>query len=362
MVSTIKQGICFIRDNGVQDGMNLELLRKIRLINVFCFLGIVVILPISIQTFLLGRYFMFFVDILVASVFVASFLYLRRTSKFVFSAHVFIHALFLLLIYLVYSGGVEKTGPVWIFVFPVVVLSLYESRRGMIYIVLFTILILGIFSFPSQFLGAAEYPVDFKFRLFCSYLIVTILAAVYEFYRQETFLRMKALSDQLEIMSKHDSLTGLMNRRGIYERLEYEQVRNSRSNTVYSIIIGDIDKFKTINDTYGHDAGDHVLKMLPQVFMEHTRAQDLVARWGGEEFLFLLPKTGFKGAHTLGEKVRKAVQEMALVYSGDEMRITMSFGVKEIGPDNTYEDGILMADRSLFEAKKQGRNCVHPDS
>lgn len=360
MTNAMKQAMHSILNNGIQDKMDMELSRKIRLLNVFCFIGIVFIIPISIQTFFLGHYFILSMDLLALSFFITSFIYLRRTSTFSFASHVLVHALFFLLLYFVYSGGVEGTGPVWIFIFPIVALSLYELKRGITYTALFTLILLVCLFLPTRLLGAFEYPIEFKFRIFCSYSIVTILAMVYEYFRRETFLRMQELSTQLDVISKHDSLTGLMNRRGIYDRLEHEQARISRKNDIFSIIIGDIDKFKTINDKYGHDVGDHVLKMIPRIFSAHIRAQDTVARWGGEEFLFLLPETDLKGAYILGEKIRKAVQERTIDYSGQQVGVTMSFGIVEISPGCSHEDGIIMADRYLFEAKNKGRNQILP--
>jgi len=358
MANLAKQAISRILDNGIRDETNVDLIRKIRLINVFCLIGVLFVLPISIRSFELGHYIIFSIDILAIIFFIASFVYLGRTSKFVFSAHVFVHALFLILLFFAYSGGVEGTGVVWIFIFPVVALSLYDLELGMVYSVVFTICLTGFLFYPR--LGAFDYPRELGFRIFCSYLIVTILAIVCEYYRRKSFNRMEELSRQLDIMSKHDDLTGLMNRRGIYDRLEHEQARMTRKKMSFSVILGDIDGFKKINDEFGHDAGDQVLRELPKVFSAHIRAQDIVARWGGEEFLFLLPETDFKGAYILGEKIRKAVQETIIIHSGRQIRITMSLGVEEISPGQSHESGIVSADRYLLKAKEEGRNRVLP--
>ncbi len=356
----IRQFIVFILNNGILDKTDLESSRKIHLLNMFCLIGVIFIFPISILTFRLQNYLLFTLDLLVIAFFVSSFFYLRKTSRFDTASHIFIHSLFVLMLYLVYSGGVENTGPVWIFIFPVTAIFLYDLKRGLNYTLVFTGLVLVIFSLPDHSFNATVYPMEFKIRIFVSYMTIVIITAVYEYSRQETFLRMKELSRQLDIMAKHDALTGLLNRRGIYDRLEYEHTRMTRNKNSFSILLGDIDFFKTINDQYGHATGDHALKRLARLFEEQTRSQDLVARWGGEEFLILLPDTNIKGAYTLGEKIRRAIENLTVEYSQKQVKFTMSFGVAEMAHDRPYEEGITMADRQLFKAKRQGRNKVLP--
>ncbi|MCP4722261.1 MAG: GGDEF domain-containing protein [Desulfobacteraceae bacterium] len=356
----IRQFIVFILNNGILDKMDLDSSRKIHLLNMFCLIGVTFIFPISILTFRLQNYLLFTLDLLVMAFFASSFFYLRKTSRFDNASHIFIHSLFVLILYLVYSGGVEGTGPVWIFIFPVTAIFLYDLKRGLNYTLVFTGLVLVIFFLPDQSLGATVYPMEFKIRIFVSYMTIVIITAVYEYSRQETFLRMKELSRQLDIMAKHDALTGLLNRRGLYDRLKYEHARMKRNKNSFSILIGDIDFFKTINDRYGHTTGDRVLKRLARLFAEQIRSQDLVARWGGEEFLILLPDTNVKGAYTLGEKIRRAIENLTVEYSQKKVKFTMSFGVAEMAHDRPYEEGITLADRQLFKAKSQGRNRVLP--
>ena len=171
---------------------------------------------------------------------------------------------------------------------------------------------------------------------------------------------MQRLSRQLETMAKHDALTGVLNRRGMMERLQYEAIRSKRNQSTCSLILGDIDFFKKINDTCGHDAGDLVLKELGRVFPTYTRGQDLVSRWGGEEFLLLLPDTGIQGARTLAEKIRTGIEKMELVYDGRKIAVTMSFGLARVNPGGSIEEGITEADRHLYQAKEGGRNRVRP--
>ena len=156
-----KKWISGILDNGVKKRMDVEARRKTRLLNVSCALGISCIVPISILSFSLG--IVHFLSLMwsqsSSSASVSSIW--EKTSRYDRASHIFIHAIMGLLIYAVYKGAVENTGPLWIFVFPMLVFFLYELRRGLIYTCLFSALVLGIMSFPEYLPGAAVYPGNF---------------------------------------------------------------------------------------------------------------------------------------------------------------------------------------------------------
>lgn len=161
--------------------------------------------------------------------------------------------------------------------------------------------------------------------------------------------------EELEWTSKTDSLTGLYNRRYIMEKLENECKRKKKR---FSLIMADIDFFKNINDTFGHDCGDHVLKVISQTLKGTVREQDFVSRWGGEEFLLLLPETEIEGACLLVDRIKKITEEQIIEYDKVKVSITMTFGVTESQDYETIEDIIKKADNALYEGKSRGRNCV----
>lgn len=161
--------------------------------------------------------------------------------------------------------------------------------------------------------------------------------------------------EKLELDSNTDSLTGLYNRRYIMEKLKYELIRN-KSN--FSIIIADIDFFKKVNDNFGHDCGDYVLKMISQSMQIVMRKTDSVCRWGGEEFLILLPETKIESAHILAQRIRVIIEGQIMEYEGVQVSITMTFGVTVNKDNEMIRDTIKRADKALYEGKKQGRNCV----
>lgn len=167
------------------------------------------------------------------------------------------------------------------------------------------------------------------------------------------------LKGKLEISARTDPLTGLCNRRGMLEKVEYERLRFERSKKAFSFIISDIDHFKKINDTYGHDGGDFVLGKVSKCFRESLRSQDIACRWGGEEFLILLPETELQGAIILAEKIRSLIESMTFEHNAHVIRLTMSFGLSVYDEASSDMDGcVKRADECLYIAKASGRNRV----
>ena len=164
--------------------------------------------------------------------------------------------------------------------------------------------------------------------------------------------------EKLEWTSKTDPLTGLYNRRYIMGKLENEFISYKRNKKKFSLIMADIDWFKKINDTFGHDCGDHVLKVVSKTLQDAVREQDVISRWGGEEFLILLPETEIEGARILAVRIRKIIEEQIVEYNKKQVLITMTFGVTVNEDYETIEDTIKKADNALYKGKSRGRNCV----
>ena len=176
--------------------------------------------------------------------------------------------------------------------------------------------------------------------------------------RVHTHLTLSAALKKLIQDSETDPLTGLFNRRTFLKRIEEEAMRFRRYQKPFSILFGDIDFFKKINDTYGHAAGDAVLINISNILKTEKREIDQVARWGGEEFLILLPETDVAGAVQHGNKIREMISAKPFIYEGQEINITMSFGVSIYNGDTSIEKTIDLADQRLYRAKESGRNKV----
>lgn len=153
-----------------------------------------------------------------------------------------------------------------------------------------------------------------------------------------------------------DALTGLPNRAAYDERIAEEVARWQRYQTHFSVAVGDLDFFKRINDTYGHLAGDKVLRLIAKVVKLKLRGTDFVARYGGEEFVILMPSTGATEAHQAVDKIRQAVAKSPFNFHGKPVTVTMSFGVSESKEGDNEESLFSRADEMLYKAKANGRN------
>ncbi len=169
------------------------------------------------------------------------------------------------------------------------------------------------------------------------------------------------LVNKLVHLSRTDDLTGLLNRRALIERLGDEVLRSRRYISNLALIISDIDHFKEINDTYGHDAGDKVLQSISTLMKDLLRQTDIIGRYGGDEFLLILPETPFKGAKEIAERIREAVKEYEL-HIGFEgpIKTTVSLGVAQFNIEKEdVNDLIKRADNALYIAKGRGKNRVY---
>ncbi len=172
-----------------------------------------------------------------------------------------------------------------------------------------------------------------------------ILAIVRDFTKQR----------QAEKMAETDSLTSIYNRRKFFELLDQEIRRVERYNRFLSVVLLDIDHFKKVNDIYGHDAGDYVLKRMTRLIRKDIRITDTFARYGGEEFVLILPETNLEGAKIQIERVRKIIEKASFAKVG---HITISAGIAEFIEGDTRKSLVKRADEALYLAKKEGRNRV----
>jgi diguanylate cyclase (GGDEF)-like protein len=167
-------------------------------------------------------------------------------------------------------------------------------------------------------------------------------------------------SDALSRLSRTDTLTKLHNRLYLEEHLNEERERFGRYGSQFCVIMLDVDKFKDINDLHGHATGDEALKIIAEELKNSIRRNDIVGRWGGEEFLIVCPQTSLDGAVILADTLR---DKIALIGQTNIAKLTCSFGVAEIKADEQQERLLARADEALYRAKALGRNrvCVATD-
>jgi len=167
------------------------------------------------------------------------------------------------------------------------------------------------------------------------------------------------LYNEVQQLATMDELTGVFNRRGLFQLGQREVERALRYHRSLSVMMLDIDQFKRVNDTYGHLAGDRVLRALADCCRENLRALDIVGRYGGEEFFLILPETDIEEALLIGERLRRAIEQMRIVFGEDVISITVSLGVATMTPAiSDLTTLIEHSDRALYLAKQAGRNCV----
>lgn len=172
-------------------------------------------------------------------------------------------------------------------------------------------------------------------------------------------LQLEAANAQLQQLALHDGLTGLLNRRHWESCLEREFSRHTRYNNPASLVIFDIDHFKQLNDTYGHQAGDEVIRQVAALTRGMVRETDYAGRYGGEEFAILLTDTSLEGAALFAERLRQAVERLEIVYDKYLLRCSISLGVACIhGSMTGYPLLIEAADKALYRSKQAGRNRV----
>ena len=176
--------------------------------------------------------------------------------------------------------------------------------------------------------------------------------------KQQANRQLSQMNDQLDELARTDPLTGLSNRRDMMEKLRLFVARADRSGSPITILMADLDNFKQVNDTHGHDTGDLVLKETARALREQVRAQDLIGRWGGEEFLIALTDTDLDGARIAAEKFRLAVELGGAPEDSVVETVTVTIGLSVYTPERELEAVIQEADNRLYQGKEAGRNRV----
>jgi diguanylate cyclase (GGDEF)-like protein len=176
---------------------------------------------------------------------------------------------------------------------------------------------------------------------------------------QEQISKIHDLQEKLRDQANRDSLTGLFNRRYLEGTLEREMARCKREGTPIAMLLLDIDHFKLINDTYGHQAGDEVLRVFSRMLQESARAEDIVCRYGGEEFLLVLPKMPLEIARERGEHLLQLFEGTVVAFGERRIRVTTSIGIAGTPLHSDSAEGLIRcADEALYLAKHNGRNRV----
>lgn len=191
------------------------------------------------------------------------------------------------------------------------------------------------------------------------FMAITVILGIFTEDSQEMEKKLVIYNEKLHRLASIDPLTGLLNRRSMKEYLQKKEMecRTGRINSL-SLAIGDIDFFKKVNDTYGHDCGDLVLKSLADIFRHMMEEKGEVSRWGGEEFLFVFNNFNGDQAHVILGEIQNEMKKLEILYKDEKVRVTMTFGLSEFDFRGGMEYSINDADAKLYQGKESGRNKV----
>jgi diguanylate cyclase len=240
-----------------------------------------------------------------------------------------------------------------------------STRHQMRAMCLFAITVLGLTILWKSQTDAGRYPPHEElvhFLLAATMLVaVAYLVELLSQLRKKLRARTQDLTDALariQELATRDELTQLFNRRQMTETLKHEDARRERSGEPACIAVIDIDHFKRINDTHGHAAGDAVLRCFAEQALAAIRRSDVLARWGGEEFLLLLPATGLDAARAVLDRMRAQVRESVRIGADASIQVTFSAGLVESAAGDSIDAAIDLADQAMYRAKREGRDRI----
>lgn len=343
---------------GHVDEKSADVRKQILISSLFSLVSIFFLLIFGINSLLSGRTLLGTVDLSFAAINGFIYLYLRWSGNHRISSLVIVLVMMLLSFYLLCTGGPKNTGPLWLYIMPGLVFYILGLYRGAIMLGALFCLCAGILYIPGHPLLMTTYDPEFVDRFIGSLFSVGVVAWAYEFTREDGRRELLNLSRRLDELSRRDELTGLANRRDMLERIQREIDRNARNNLPFSILMADIDHFKKINDTYGHECGDNMLRLVARTLTANVQKRDLVSRWGGEEMLILLPETDLAKAHGIAKRLQTVVGTTLLAHGDAQVGVTLSLGVAEFSPSLSIGELVNLADAYMYRAKKAGRDTV----
>jgi diguanylate cyclase (GGDEF)-like protein len=294
--------------------------------------------------------------------FTAPFL-LRATGSALIAREVFLCAVFFNFTWLTYHlGGVDAPTVGWLITAPVVAMFLGGIATALFWLVMSCAAVLAIHALQAAGMPPPPHPVqDMEMlHLLCDlglYIVVVVFVLLFEVTKTQGFIKLEQALKIINELAIRDELTGSHNRRHLIRLIENEKERTARVGNLFCLCLLDIDHFKRINDTYGHQAGDTVLREFAATVQRQIRESDSFGRYGGEEFLLMLPETSIDEALALAERVRANIARLGFSEL-PELAVTVSIGVAEFRIDESIAQTVARADEALYQAKSGGRNRV----
>ncbi|WP_019142936.1 bifunctional diguanylate cyclase/phosphodiesterase [Noviherbaspirillum massiliense] len=305
-----------------------------------------------------------YVILLCCAVMMSAPFILKATGSIRVAEAVFVSAVFFNFSWLSYHlGGVMAPTAAWLIVCPLVAMLLGGVATGIFWLLMSSCSLITIYLLEVNGFAADPAPIanTLLLQTLCTlglFMVVAIFALLFEQAKTQGFIKLERALNTIQELAIRDELTGTNNRRHLIKLIEDEKTLANRTGNSFCICLLDIDHFKRINDTYGHSVGDRVLKVFADTVQSKIRAIDCFGRYGGEEFLLMLPQTMLDEAQALAERVRISTEQIDFSEIARNLTVTVSIGISEFRPGDTVSQLIAWADQALYQAKSSGRNRV----
>lgn len=342
----------------MNESKKLIVIIRILLLSIACYCVINGIVFAALSKFISSSFFAIFFVVCVV-LFFMSYNYGTMTTLCIFNAAV-IAFIVVILHYYGWDTGIQH------FLIMLLVLCFFSSyrqyARKILYAVVLCIVRLILFMIyqnriPTWGLSSSQQDIVQVINTVVIFWCISVIAFIFSNNSQDLEGKLVEYNNQLQKQANTDTLTGLYNRRKAMEYLG-NMCKKNYSDMGFCISICDIDFFKKVNDTYGHEVGDKVLKQVADKFNETMHGHGLIARWGGEEFLLVFPECNGDDAYVKVENIRKEIKDMKIKGEGYDFGITMTFGLAEYDFQNDIKAMIKEADDKLYMGKERGRDIV----
>jgi len=275
----------------------------------------------------------------------------------------FITLITVLFTYLAIHAVEDGSAIIWLFAYPPIIFYISESRVGVLACSGGFAAVILLFSPLGDLLFEPPHSASFRITMVAVLGFEMVTCYILDQSRRRSKLGLLKLAAEFEYAAKHDALTGLANRREALEQLDIEYQRFLRNARSFSVLLMDIDLFKSVNDNYGHHVGDELITLVARTLREQCRKVDTLARWGGEEYLVLLPETTTEEAMSSANRIREAFSVRSVSTEQGQVQATISVGVASIRGSESIDRLLQRADEALYRAKSEGRNraCGYED-
>jgi len=319
---------------------------KVYLINILSFIAILFCFSLGLKGISTSSPILTTLLFFAGIVIILNLIYLKKTKNDIVSGSIFIYTFYLLMFYLVYTGGVDgNTGPLWIFYLAPLTFYIKGLKTGIFNIMFFLLVLFIILYVLESNSLKAEYADAYKLRILLAFILTSFVSAAYEYSRNISYKYAHTLQKELEYIALFDDLTGTYNRRGYRKHLKNIEMSNG------TILMCDIDKFKKINDKYGHLAGDYCIKEVARRIKENLRSDDLVVRWGGDEFFVYLSNINIDDAQIVAEKIQTLISNKDFIFQNKSIHMSISIGLAPLSKFSSLEETIREADNNMYLSK-----------